>query len=129
MAGDYLVDTNVLIALLRGEPGLAERVSGNDSLAIPFIALAELCYGTRNSTRTQENLARAEKLGQMFDVLFPDIETVRTYAHVRSTLKILGRPIPEADLWIASLALQYRRVLVSRDTHFEHVPGLQVESW
>ncbi|MBA3472116.1 MAG: VapC toxin family PIN domain ribonuclease, partial [Rubrobacter sp.] len=40
-----------------------------------------------------------------------------------------GRPIPENDIWIAAVALQHDLVLASRDSHFEHVEGLQLDRW
>ena len=40
-----------------------------------------------------------------------------------------GRPIPENDIWIAAIALQYDLTLITRDTHFGEVDNLKVESW
>jgi predicted nucleic acid-binding protein len=54
--------------------------------------------------------------------------TVR-YARVRTALKKLGRPIPSNDTWIAALALQYRLPVISRDEHFDAIPGLHREAW
>ncbi|MEM9153339.1 MAG: VapC toxin family PIN domain ribonuclease, partial [Cyanobacteria bacterium P01_F01_bin.3] len=33
-------------------------------------------------------------------------------------LRVKGRPLPENDIWIAALALQYDLVLVTHDAHF-----------
>ncbi|HEV8045487.1 MAG TPA: PIN domain-containing protein [Rubrobacter sp.] len=44
-------------------------------------------------------------------------------------MRRIGRPIPENDIWIAATALQHGLVLVTRDSHFEHVEGLRVERW
>jgi len=44
-------------------------------------------------------------------------------------LKKLGRPIPANDAWIAALALQHRLPVMSRDEHFDAVPGLRREAW
>ncbi len=38
-------------------------------------------------------------------------------------------PIPANDAWIAALALQHRMPVLSRDEHFDAVPGLYRESW
>ncbi|PYQ18568.1 MAG: hypothetical protein DMF81_24535, partial [Acidobacteria bacterium] len=40
-----------------------------------------------------------------------------------------GRPIPANDAWIAALALQHRLPVLSRDEHFDVVPGLDRRSW
>ncbi len=44
-------------------------------------------------------------------------------------LRAQGTPIPENDIWIAALARQHTLRLVSRDTHFDGVPGLDVVRW
>jgi tRNA(fMet)-specific endonuclease VapC len=48
---------------------------------------------------------------------------------LRVALKRAGRPIPANDAWIAALALQHRLVVLSRDQHFDAVPGLERKSW
>jgi len=129
MAGDFALDTNVVIAFLRGEPDVAARMTGVASVSLPFVVLGELHYGARNSAHPAENVARIEQIAARFDVLYPDLETVREYGVVRSQLKDSGRPIPEADLWIAALSIQHGLVLASRDTHFQYVNRLQLERW
>lgn len=64
-----------------------------------------------------------------FDVLAMTDATAVTYASLRVALKRAGRPIPANDGWIAALALQHRLVVLSRDQHFDMVPGLERESW
>jgi tRNA(fMet)-specific endonuclease VapC len=44
-------------------------------------------------------------------------------------LKQQGTPIPENDIWISALALQYELTLVSRDQHFEKTDNLLLEKW
>jgi predicted nucleic acid-binding protein len=40
-------------------------------------------------------------------------------------LKKLGRPIPSNDVWIAALCRRHKLPVMSRDTHFDYVEGLQ----
>jgi len=129
MAGDYLQDTNVLISFLKGESTVVKCVDSALSVRIPFIVLGELYYGARNSSRVEENLARVEELASCFEILLPDLETLQLYGDIRAELKIVGNPIPEADLWIASLSIQHDLVLVSRDDHFSAVRRIQLERW
>jgi predicted nucleic acid-binding protein len=56
-------------------------------------------------------------------------ETAIAYAGLRLKLRQAGRPIPANDAWIAALALQYRLPVLSRDAHFDAVPGLDRRSW
>ncbi len=48
---------------------------------------------------------------------------------VRVGLKRTGRPIPANDAWIAALALQHGLPVLSRDRHFDAVPGLERAGW
>jgi predicted nucleic acid-binding protein len=56
-------------------------------------------------------------------------ETATAYAASGVTLTRSGRPIPANDAWIAALALQHRLPILSRDEHFDVVPGLNRRSW
>ena len=51
------------------------------------------------------------------------------YATVKDALRRKGRPIPDADMWIAAAAKQYQLTLVHRDRHFEEIEGLTAEMW
>jgi predicted nucleic acid-binding protein len=62
-------------------------------------------------------------------VLNVDEETAGHYAEVREELKSKGHPIPANDLWIAALARQHRLPVLSRDEHFDFVPGLKRIDW
>jgi tRNA(fMet)-specific endonuclease VapC len=44
-------------------------------------------------------------------------------------LKRAGTPIPTNDLWIAALCRQHDLPLLSRDRHFDRVPGLRRIAW
>lgn len=48
---------------------------------------------------------------------------------LRAQLAKAGTPIPENDIWIASLALEHQLPLAARDAHFDLVIGLQVLKW
>jgi tRNA(fMet)-specific endonuclease VapC len=62
-------------------------------------------------------------------VLRVDEGTAEQYAEVRDALKRSGRPIPGNDVWIAALARQYALPLLTRDQHFDFVPGLERVGW
>lgn len=128
MSGDYLLDTNVVIALINGEPAVSSRLSGS-LVSVPLIAVGELEYGARNSGRPQENLQRLAQFVSGVSVLLPDRDTASWYGQVRHGLKVKGRPIPENDVWIAALARQHDLTLVSRDAHFNDVDALRLEVW
>ena len=51
------------------------------------------------------------------------------YAAVRLELKNAGTPIPINDTWIAAMARHAKLPLVSRDTHFDAVSGIDRVAW
>ena len=55
--------------------------------------------------------------------------TATVYAHVRTALKRLDTPIPANDAWIAAMALQHDLPILTRDEHFDAVPGVRRDSW
>ena len=129
MNGSYLLDTNIAIAFLSREAGVKDRVEQADEILLPCIVVGELHFGARKSAKPRENLARIEELTGRVVVLDCDTETARQYGTIKYALRLKGRPIPENDIWIAAIAIQYDLTLVTRDTHFAEVDGLKTESW
>ena len=98
-------------------------------LAVPVPALGEYLFGiyqSRFRTRYQRWLDANLPL---LDLLAPGRETAERYAEIRRELKVSGRPLPTNDLWIAALAREHRRPVVSRDQHFLAVDGLRLLTW
>lgn len=93
------------------------------------MVLGELYFGALKSQRQEANLRRVEEFTNASNVLPVDAGAARHYGEVRDGLRRIGRPIPENDIWIAATALRHGLVLVTRDSHFEHVEGLRVERW
>lgn len=62
-------------------------------------------------------------------MLVSDTATGQAYGQIKSALRAKGRPIPENDIWIAAIAMQYNLVLATRDEHFREVDGLVIETW
>ena len=129
MSGKYLLDTNIIIALFADEVAVKSNLAQADEVFISSIAIGELCYGVRKSRRSKENLERIDELVATTAVLGCNIQTARYYGEVKNKLRLKGRPLPENDIWIAALALQYNLTLVTRDAHFQEVENLQIIAW
>ncbi len=129
MAGSYLLDTNVIIALFADAPAIREHLAHADEVFVPSIAIGELCFGAQKSGRPKENLARIDEFAANNVVLSCDTQTARQYGRVKDALRREGRPIPENDIWIAAVALQHGLTLATNDAHFYEVKGLNAESW
>ena len=129
MSGRYLLDTNIIIALFADDAIVKSKLAQASEVFIPSFAIGELCYGARKSGRVQANLAKVDELIATSTVLVCDAETARQYGKVKNKLRLKGRPLPENDIWIATLALQHNLILVIRDAHFQEVANLQTIAW
>lgn len=124
-----ILDTNALSAFVDGEAGVGDLVRHAGRVAVPVVVLGEFLYGISRSRhrRHYEDWLAAHLPG--FEVFRVTEETAAVYARVRGGLRRAGRPIPANDLWIAALALQHGMPVVSRDGHFDVVPGLARRPW
>ena len=124
-----ILDTNALSAFIDGEPTLEERLAAAPLVAIPVIVLGEFRYGIAGSRHRARYESWLTEHLQDFEMLAVTEPTTQVYARVRTALKKAGRPIPANDVWIAALALQHRLLVLTRDEHFDVVPGLHREGW
>jgi tRNA(fMet)-specific endonuclease VapC len=124
-----ILDTNALSALFGGDRSLAEVLGGEDRHHLPVIVIGEYRYGLARS-RDRGRLGRLLDLLIHHSIVLPvEVETTTHYATLREELRLLGRPIPENDVWIAALARQHDLPVVTRDDHFDHVSDLRRVSW
>jgi len=124
-----ILDTNALSAFIDGEAGVGEVLRQQPRAAIPVIVLGEFRYGIAQSRHRPAYEAWLESRLPSFDILAVTEETAVAYAELRVSLKRAGRPIPANDAWIAALALQHRLPVLSRDAHFDAIPGLERAAW
>ncbi len=127
--GRYLLDTNIIIALLASDESVKERLVSIEEVFLPSIAIGELYYGAYRSSRRDENIKRIDKLVKGNNILVCNARIAQEYGLIKSRLSEKGRPIPENDIWIAALASSNNLIVVTRDEHFKHVEGLQIEMW
>jgi len=125
-----LLDTNVLIALFKGDDTLAEVISTFDKVLIPTVVLGEFKAGIAMDIKNGQ-LQRAT-LDEFLDAPAVEVvpiseQTSDSYALVFKALKERGTPIPQNDIWIAAIAIEYGAVLLSRDSHFSAVPILKTQ--
>lgn len=124
MSGRVAIDTNIAIKLLNGDETIDHCLSEYSEICLPVIVVGELVFGALNSKRADQNLVRHKKLIQKVTILEISETTANTYAKTRLVLKKKGKPIPENDLWIASLCIEHKLPLISDDGHFKEVENL-----
>jgi tRNA(fMet)-specific endonuclease VapC len=98
-------------------------------LAVPVIVLGEYQYGVRSSRYRIRYESWLAALLPNCRILEVDERTADIYAEIHMELKRAVHPIPENDIWIAALTRQYNSPLLSRDQHFDFIPGLTRLTW
>ncbi len=124
-----ILDTNALSAAADDDPGVIALLARADQVAVPVIVLGEYRYGIAQSRRrtSYEDWLK----GLLNDCLVLDINQPTTlyYAEIVLELKQKGKPIPTNDIWIAALCRQHSFPVLSRDRHFDLVPGTKRVGW
>jgi tRNA(fMet)-specific endonuclease VapC len=124
-----ILDTNGLSALAEGDPRLEPILRKATQIAVPVIVLGEYRYGIQQSRERQRYEHWLVEYLSKFRILDVEEQTTTSYAAVRGELKRAGTPIPSNDVWIAALCRQHSLPLLSRDRHFDLVPGLHRIDW
>ncbi len=125
------LDTDFLIGLDRNDKEAVEKVAQlADSSELAYttiINVAEYYAGTFMSKRKGAVEDAREYLKQ-FSILRLDEDSALMWGRLYGELR--SKTIGDRDLFIASIALSNKQVLVTRNKkHFQRVPGRQVEGW
>ena len=124
-----ILDTNAVSAIADGEVSAIELVGSAERIAVPVIVLGEYRLGIGQSRHRASYESWIREWIAAVSILDIDEETSQSYAAIGLELKRRGRPIPANDLWVAALCRQYSMPLLSRDRHFDVVPGLRRLGW
>jgi len=125
----YLLDTDVLIAMIKGQYAVRELILevGMDSCAVSDISIAELYYDAYKGSQTENSLKQIHFIERNFTVVKVQPEE---YGRIRASLETEGKPLDSMDILIASCAINNNLILVSHNTkHFSKIPNLRHEDW
>ncbi len=86
-------------------------------------------YGGQYSTNIEKDINSINKLVAHYQVLNVDKKTAFVYGIIKAELRSKGKPIPENDIWIASIAKQQDLTLITRDKHFSEIESIDLETW
>jgi tRNA(fMet)-specific endonuclease VapC len=123
----YLLDTDVLIAFLRGKnPELKAKVEEFITQDIPLymsmISLGELYLGAFKSENPPKNLFLVNSLKDQIDLVDLTEDTVMLYGEIEAVLEKAGQVVGDFDVLIASTAITHAMTLVSgNDRHFQRI--------
>ena len=128
----YLLDTNILIFLDKGQGNCLEKVSQQSphDIVLCTISLMELEYGMARSARPERLQKLLQAMRIRHRVMDFDSQAAAQAGQLKAYLASAGLPIGPYDLQIAGIALAHKLTVVTHNTsEFSRVPGLQVEDW
>lgn len=117
-SSDYLDDRREARTLLA--PFFEAR-----AIATSIIVLGEIYEGLLGDAQRSPKLSTLHDVLGAVPALTIDRETARGFADIRFALRRSGQMINDHDIWIAATALQHDLTLITRDNHFERIPGLK----
>ncbi len=128
------MDTDFLVALLRGHPEAAKKAEEYDSTGAEVSTTSmntfEVYLGAFRSKHAEKNLKQADELLGSIRVLEFNVEASRKSSEIFSELLSRGLPVDMRDAIIAGISLTNGYALVTRNLeHFKTITGLSVESW
>ena len=121
-----LLDTNIIIELFKGNPSVTASLETHQSVNIPFAVLGELYLGAYRSSNPKKHINQVNDFLTKCNVLEADIETADNYALIKAGLLNKGKPIPENDIWIAALTIEYEGTLATYDKDFSAIEGIKL---
>jgi len=129
----YLLDTNTVSALMRGDLSVATRVAATprEGVAISQVTAAEIEFGLRYlpaSRRRRALEAQWSAIGSELVRLPWSDEVSRRFGERKARLEKAGRRMSDFDLAIGVHALTYELTLVTADRAFERL-RLTRENW
>jgi tRNA(fMet)-specific endonuclease VapC len=131
----YVLDTNAVSALMKGEPAAVEQLLAvhRDDVAIPQPVIAEIAYGIERLPRSK----RRQRLQERFDLICAELARAtwtdavsERFGNIKATLERKGQRIEDFDAAIAAHALAEGATLVTANlADMKRVPGLKIDDW
>jgi tRNA(fMet)-specific endonuclease VapC len=131
----YILDTNAVSALMRGETAIVAALAGKPKadVSIPQPVLAEIAYGIERLPRSR----RKERLRARFALIRGEIVRVEwddaisdRFGEAKASLERAGTRLEDFDVAVAAHATATGAVLVTANRrHLGRIPGLKIEDW
>ena len=127
-AAPVLLDTNVASFLHGGKPeaALYHHALRGRRAAVSFQTAAELLSGAdMRGWGGQRRRGLASFLADT-TILYPDMDMLRTWSHLRAALVKKGLTVATADMWVGATALRHDLTLLAHDGVFRQIAGLKL---
>lgn len=125
----YMLDTNIVSLLIRGNTNVVGRFKRADpsEICISAITEAELAYGLAKKPGATKLAALVTEFLQAVEIVPWDC--AKDYGGFRAEIERHGITLSAMDLLIAVHAHAVGAILVTNDGDFSHAPGLHCEDW
>lgn len=133
MPGSYLLDTDILIHLLRGKrPELRAKLNAltGQTVAMSAVTLAELETGVAKSRAPKRAAQALAALTALLPAIPFDAAAAKAYGKIRADLEAKGQSIGPMDLLIAATAVSGGYTLVTGNgREFNRIDQLTLQHW
>ena len=125
------IDTNAYSALKRGNTNVLQILENSSKVIVSTVVIGELLARFNIGSKYQENITELKKFRNQHGVELkaPNFEIAERYGKAVYDLRQKGTPIPTNDIWIAATSLETDSKLLSNDSHFNQIQGLQIYSF
>jgi tRNA(fMet)-specific endonuclease VapC len=128
-----VLDTDILIALLKEEPDAIEKIrkleEKSERIATTIITVYELLKGACISSRPQENLKKVKDSISSLQVLDLSFKACEEASEIYRDIRKTGSVIGEFDILIAAIARTYGETIITRDEYFRLIRGTKFIEW
>jgi tRNA(fMet)-specific endonuclease VapC len=121
--------TSFIVDLMRRDRRAIRRYAGfedeDTALATTAITAMELYKGAYVS-KNRDNLLKVRTILELFTLLPVDETVYEVFGRIAADLCLTGTPVGDFDEVIAAIVLCHDGEIITRDHHFEKIPGLTV---
>lgn len=131
----YVLDTNALSLLMRGDPEVSRRLTAQarTDVVLPQPVVAEIEYGLARLPRSK----RRDHLRRRFQVFLDELpralwtdEVSQAFGAAKADLERRGVRIEDFDVAVAAHALALEATLVTENSvHMKRIKRLRMVSW
>jgi len=125
-----ILDTDYLVALLRGDANAAAQADKIKNPKTTIINAFELYYGADRSQNSEKSHREVNSLLRSMDVLEFEMPAVLVSAKIQAELMNAGNPVNILDVLIAGIVMINKEELLTRNVnHFNRINGLDWKKW
>ena len=130
----YILDTDIVSALLKGDKRVKHKfqnaILNGENIHISAISYYEIMRGLLDAKATNK-ISKFGKFCKKFGIIMLDtISIFNRAANIYVNLKQRGKLIGDADILIASSAIEHNLIVVTNNVrHFNIIEKASIENW